>query len=354
MALGRYLATILNSFNKFILVNFNSRQIFILVIDQASVLIKININLMSVFKFLSAVLSVAICWVVTTSSVHAQKEPTPAATNKLEKSLLWKITGKGIKPSYLFGTIHIIGASDYLWTPAMSKALKKTDKLVTEIDMSKQLSMAMEMMQLAPMKEDKKLEDLMSKEDYALVKKYFTEDSKSAEAKMTFGFAQTWQPMLLMSLLYPEMIDGPVKMYEMELTKLAKEEEMEFGGLETVQDQMSVFHTIPYEKQAETLVEAVKDLQSGEGKMLADLQKMTKHYKAQDVDGLLEAMGEEMDEMDNQEAMLDGRNKKWIPLIIANSKKKRTFYAVGAGHLGGQMGVIRLLRKAGYKVTPVQ
>jgi uncharacterized protein YbaP (TraB family) len=65
-------------------------------------------------------------------------------------------------------------------------------------------------------------------------------------------------------------------------------------------------------------------------------------------------MSEEMDEMDNQEAMLDGRNKKWIPLIIANSKKKRTFYAVGAGHLGGKMGVIRLLRSAGYKVTPVQ
>ena len=31
----------------------------------------------------------------------------------------------------------------------------------------------------------------------------------------------------------------------------------------------------------------------------------------------------------------------------------RTFFAVGAGHLGGPNGVVRLLRKAGYKVTPL-
>lgn len=309
---------------------------------------------MSVFKILSAVLSVAICWVIAAAPSSAQKTATPPAADQLEKSLLWKITGKGIKPSYLFGTIHIIGASDYLWTPTMDKALKKTKKLVTEIDMSKQLSMAMEMMQLAPMKDGKKLEDILSAEDYALVKTYFLEESKSPEAKMTFGLAQTWQPMLLMSLLYPEMIEGPVKMYEMELTKLAKAEEMEFGGLESVSDQMSIFHTIPYDQQAESLVESVKDLKSGDGKMIADLAKMTTHYKAQDVDGLLSAMDEEMDEMGNQEAMLDNRNEKWIPQIIATSKKTPTFYAVGAGHLGGEKGVIRLLRAAGYKVTAVK
>jgi len=29
------------------------------------------------------------------------------------------------------------------------------------------------------------------------------------------------------------------------------------------------------------------------------------------------------------------------------------FFAVGAGHLGGANGVIRLLRKEGYELTPV-
>lgn len=309
---------------------------------------------MSVFKILSTVFSVALCWAITVAPTKAQKTASAPTADKLEKGLLWKITGKGIKPSYLFGTIHIIGAKDYVWTPTMDKALKKTKKLVTEIDMSNQMMMAVEMMKLAPMKEEKTLQDIMSEEDYNLVKTFFLEESKSPEAKMTFGLAQTWQPMLLMSLLYPEMIDGPVKMYEMELTKLAKAEDMEFGGLESIGDQMSVFHGISYKQQAETLVESIKDLQSGNGKTMNDLTKLIAHYKAQDVDGLLAAMDEEMDEMGSQEALLDNRNKNWIPQIIATSKKAPTFYAVGAGHLGGSKGVIRLLRAAGYKVTPVK
>ena len=290
-------------------------------------------------------------WLGMTPSLQAQSEAT--STEPLEKSLLWKVTGKGIKPSYIFGTIHIISADDYMWTPTMDKALKKTKKLVTEIDMSQQLSMAVEMMRLAPMKDGKTLEDLLSKEDYALVKRYFTEETKSKEAKMTFSIAQTWQPMLLLSALYTEMIDGPVKMYEMELTQMAKKADMEFGGLETVEDQMNVFHGIPYDEQAKTLLETVKELQAGDLDD-SELQRMIKQYKTQDVDGMLDAMDDDLEEMGNQEALIDDRKKNWIPQIIATSRKTPTFYAVGAGHLGGEKGVIRLLRKQGYKVTPVR
>ena len=305
---------------------------------------------MTFVKSIALIGAVILGWAGLTRPVHAQN--TASADAPLEKTLLWKITGKGIKPSYLFGTIHIIGAKDYVWTPTMNKALKKTDKLVTEIDMSKQLAMALEMMKLAPMKDGQTLVDVLSQEDYALVKQYFTEEAKSAEAKMTFSMAQNWQPMLLLSALYPEMIDGPVKMYEMELVKLAKEEEMEFGGLETVEDQMEVFHGIPYEEQAETLVETIQQLKENDG-ATSELQTMIEGYKTQDVDGMLEAMGEELEEMSNQEALINDRNKDWIPKIITMSREKRTFYAVGAGHLGGENGVIRLLRKQGYKVTPV-
>lgn len=304
---------------------------------------------MTFVKSIALTCAVIFGWTGLIPSAHAQKAPS---TDPLEKSLLWKVTGKGIKPSYLFGTIHIIGAKDYIWTPTMDKALKKTQKLVTEIDMSKQLTMAMEMMQLAPMKDGKTLQDLLSKEDYAMVEKYFTEEAKSAEAKMTFSVAQNWQPMLLMSALYPEMIDGPIKMYEMELVKIAKREDMEFGGLESVKDQMEVFHGIPYDEQAETLVETIQELKKSDG-VNTELQTMIDGYKTQDVDGMLEAMGEELEEMSNQEALINDRNKNWIPKIIAMSKKTRTFYAVGAGHLGGENGVIRLLRKQGFKVTPV-
>ncbi len=56
---------------------------------------------------------------------------------------------------------------------------------------------------------------------------------------------------------------------------------------------------------------------------------------------------------DYSDLLLTNRNKKWIPEIIEQAKLKPTFFAVGAAHLGNDVGVINLLRKQGYTVTPV-
>ena len=34
--------------------------------------------------------------------------------------------------------------------------------------------------------------------------------------------------------------------------------------------------------------------------------------------------------------------------------RQKTFFAVGAGHLGGETGVVALLRQAGYTLSPVR
>lgn len=64
---------------------------------------------------------------------------TPKAKLKndpLPKSLLWEISGNGLaQPSYLFGTIHMICATDYLWQDYMQAAFDRTNELILEIDM---------------------------------------------------------------------------------------------------------------------------------------------------------------------------------------------------------------------------
>jgi uncharacterized protein YbaP (TraB family) len=51
--------------------------------------------------------------------------------------------------------------------------------------------------------------------------------------------------------------------------------------------------------------------------------------------------------------LLTDRNKKWIPKIETVARETPTFFGVGAGHLGGENGVIMLLKKAGFTVEPV-
>ena len=52
--------------------------------------------------------------------------------------------------------------------------------------------------------------------------------------------------------------------------------------------------------------------------------------------------------------LLDDRNRAWIPQLEKSMSGKSVFIAVGAGHLGGKSGVIRLLTAKGYKLKPIR
>lgn len=54
-----------------------------------------------------------------------------------------------------------------------------------------------------------------------------------------------------------------------------------------------------------------------------------------------------------EEALLLSRNRAWIPVIEAATVHGSVFVAFGALHLSGQDGVLNLLARAGYAVTPL-
>jgi len=199
------------------------------------------------------------------------------------------------------------------------------------------------------------LNDLLSEEDYATVESYFTEKSSNAEAQLIpFSKLATWKPLLLESFLYQDMIKGKTESYEMEFVKMANERKMEFGGLETVADQMAVFDEISYQEQAEQLLEMIVELEKNPDSGSGEFDKLVEQYLSQDIEQMVEMSTEEYEDMDEaMDLLLNNRNRNWIPLIGDYAKKQPTFFAVGAAHLGGENGVIRLLIEDGYTLTPI-
>lgn len=269
-----------------------------------------------------------------------------AGAQKLDNSLLWKITGNGLKqPSYLFGTIHI--TCDATLDQNVLNALDATSQLYLELDMDNP-ALQMEMMGSMMMKDGKTMSSMVSPEDFALLDKFLLEHTKMPAKTM-----DRWKPFMITSLLLPGMLDCQMESVEMELMKVSKAQNEETLGLETVQDQLAVFDAIPYEEQMNELMKTVKDNMA---KDKAELNKMLAMYKAKDLNKLLELMDESENTMYNQhnDVLLANRNKNWIPKIEAIAKEKPTFFGVGAAHLGGEDGVIMLLRKKGYKVEAVK
>lgn len=267
-------------------------------------------------------------------------------SQELEKSLLWKISGNGLKKdSYLFGTIHI--TCDASLEGNIVKALENTDQLYLELDMDEK-SMQMQMMKYMMMKDGVKLSNLLSPQDFQIVDE-FLKKNINMSAKMFDSF----KPFMITTMLYPKMLDCPFQSVETELMKVTKNQNKEIYGLETVEDQMKVFDTIPYEIQAEELVKMAK---SNLEKDKAEIGKMMEIYKSKDLEGMLKMMDDSNNKItsENQEVLLNNRNKNWIPVMIKTMKEKPTFFGVGAGHLAGEEGVIKLLRKQGFKVEAVK
>ena len=84
-----------------------------------------------------------------------------------------------------------------------------------------------------------------------------------------------------------------------------------------------------------------------------DFNEMLQLYKNKDIDQIKDLTTKEEDFAEYTGILLDDRNHNWIPVIGEQAKKQPTFFAFGAGHLGGEKGVINLLRKAGFTVKPV-
>jgi len=270
-----------------------------------------------------------------------------------QKALLWEISGNGLEtPSYLYGTIHMIDAEDYFLTDATRRSFESVDHIAFEINMEDMTNLGklMPLMSKSFMAGDTTLSDLLSEEEYEMVETHFE------GMGLPMMFINRIKPMFLSAMGGGEDLfsmspgQSQVKSYEMEFMKMAKQRGMEIAGLETAEFQMGLFDSIPYAVQADMLVESIQAGGESSDQQFADMVEL---YKAQDIFGMQDLMEEDGSIADYQDLLLIRRNRNWIPAMQEMMAEHPTFFAVGAGHLGGQEGVIALLREAGYTVEPV-
>ncbi|HUQ96747.1 MAG TPA: TraB/GumN family protein [Chitinophagaceae bacterium] len=274
-----------------------------------------------------------------------------AQTKSTSNTLLWKITGKGLaKPSYLFGTIHMLCADDIQVSDSLKAAIKTSDKVYLELDMDNIFEMV-GIMGKMKMRNDTTLADLLTPAQYDSVKQYF----KAQKTLLPFSVLETYKPMLAASTLMQASLDcdNQVAMEQL-IMKEAKAQGKGIKGLETMAYQMSIFDSIPYSVQAKQLYDFVA--QSGSDTSdNKEFEAMSKAYRDQNLDSL-EAITkkDDMGISNFTDLLLYNRNTAWAKKLETLMKDGSLVIAVGAGHLPGERGVINLLRKAGYTVQPLK
>jgi uncharacterized protein YbaP (TraB family) len=283
--------------------------------------------------------SIAVVAVLLISSgVFAQAKKVESI-NSNDKSLLWEIAGNGLsKSSYLYGTIHMICGNDYFLSDKAKKAFTASDNLVLEVNLSdpKELSAAQ---QLAYGKE-------------SLSKTFSPEQLNDLDALlqkrtgMTVKQVDKFSLMTVMSLISMKSFGCvDIKSYEMEFIAMAKHTNKSVTGFETLQAQMDFLSKGYSDAEMITMLQESND---------DTTKKMVQNYIQENLPELYKDITAlKVMNGNAKKWLLDVRNENWAVKMPDMMKDKSTFFAVGAGHLLGEQGVINLLRKKGYIVKPI-
>ncbi len=261
-----------------------------------------------------------------------------------ERNLLWEISGKDLpKPSYLYGTIHITCAKEISPSAIFKQTFSRTQQLYLELDFddSNLSSNLASSMVLPP---GKTLRSYLKPKDYDIVAQFF-----GKTLNLPLDQLSNIKPLFLESLAIPALNACPIGSWEANLTQMAQDRKLPVEGLETVEEQVAVFDKIPLAAQVQSLL----DLARNPAKTKKELQTLGAQYRSQELALMAGAFGRDPAMRPYEAAFLGDRNRRWIPRILRVAKAKPTFFAVGAGHLGGKDGVIALLRRSGYKVRAV-
>lgn len=261
-------------------------------------------------KFRLVIVSVLVSFVSFGQSQHA-------------KTLLWEISGKGLKsPSYIYGTFHLMCPEDLVVAPELEKRFNSTKQLYLELDMDDP-SMMQQLMLNTTMKGDTTLSQLLSKAEYDTLGVRF-----QRYTGIPLMLLNNLKPFFSLSAAFPALLDcKATEGWEKKFMEMAKDNNEEVKGLETVKDQLDVIDSIPYSVQAKMLSNTLMNIDSTK----KSLQQLINVYKEKNIDKIQRLTKEDKDFGQYDAMMIDQRNAKWVPVIIEHATTMPTFFCGRGG-----------------------
>ena len=273
---------------------------------------------------------------------------TNYATSQVEKNaLLWEVKSKdGKSLSYLYGTMHLMDAKLFYFPKKLEKLLLKSDLLCMEIANINDSDLSPDALFLT----NESLSDYFNTEQMDSIYRWAEQSMLMNKEQFLTNFNKA-KPFLLMQFLLQSSLPENSKSYEKEFENLAIKNKIATTGLESVTEQLNLFTSFNKKEQTEMVMSSLRE----EAEAKNSFEQMQQIYLTQNLDNLYTFMKKESDSpIANSRVFLENRNQNWIPQMEKMMENKSVFFAVGAAHLAGPEGVIELLIKKGYTLTPIK
>ncbi len=284
-----------------------------------------------------------------------------AEASKIEnaESIFWKVEKEGQELSWLFGTMHMADPEIATLSPQVKEAILTSDALVVEsVDALDPVAAQKAMGALAHLTllSERTLSDLVEDD---------LEDELAAAVTargIPMQIADRMQPWLVATTISLPICElqrkqTGEKVLDAKLAEFAKTSGKDLKGLETIGEQLTALASLPQDYHVSALEETLES-----GDLAIDMiETLKQSYLSGKMGVVFPLMKEVMPKSGKgegalklQEILIDKRNvtmaERAEPILKAGS----TFMAVGALHLPGKTGLVKLLRDNGYTVSAVQ
>lgn len=261
---------------------------------------------------------------------------------KPKQSIFWELQYPSQeKPSYIFGTMHVKDSRVFQCVHSVVPYIQLTDRYAAEMALEPAGS------SIPPssfmLSKNSSLPDLIGEKKYQKLKRVF---HKAFE--LDLDLYQRFLPLFTINYLTVSILEeNMAHSLDEYLWKLAKAAKKECIGVETLREQMNVMKRISLEQQIQMLLNIGKNT----SKFRKQTLQLTKLYLSRDIQQLFLQSKQNAGSL--RKLLIYNRNKIMADRIAQYSKESSLFVAIGAAHLGGQKGVLNLLKQKGFILKPI-
>lgn len=276
------------------------------------------------------------------------------------EALLWRVEREGRPPSYLFGTIHLTDTRVATLSPKVKAALGEAKAVALEVADLSPAAMSGAMMQapkLVMFTDGRRLDGMLTPDEFEKVKATLNSSGMPTEVAPLF---RPWIIYMILSVSNCERrkVESGDSVLDMRVAETARSRGIPVVGLETVEEQLNAMASVPDDQQIQMLKATLKFADRSDDLMETVVQfYLNRNMGAAWPFQIMLARKAGIDPAPLavfQEKLIVTRNNKMRDGALPMIEKGGAFVAVGALHLPGEHGLVKLIRDAGYTVTPVE
>ncbi|MCH8501422.1 MAG: TraB/GumN family protein [Aliidiomarina sp.] len=264
--------------------------------------------------------------------------------NSAQAEILYKAKF-GEQTWWILGTIHVGEGEEMRLSERSIEAFLQSDKVWMELT-PEEMERAAEVMLGNGVRSDNFFPQNLEEETWSALQQQLL---AVGIPPMQVTSLEPWllELMLIMQIAALEGF-SPELGSESQLLAVAAEMQGELLGLETAQDQIEALMDAAVGSDEEQMVRLLEQLDKG----VEQLQQMKMYWVNGDLDSLMSILVEDLDAA-QLAAVLDQRNINWMETLrpYFGQSSGTYFIAVGAGHLGGETGLIPAFSAAGAEMT---